>query len=78
MDNNHRAPTPFFRASVSPQPRSVVQELYPGLHTEAEAIAQADRLAAAADAFEVINGRLVQVRDPISGAPLPGGPRSTR
>lgn len=72
MSNYHRAPAPVFRASAVTQPRTQVQGLYPHLQTQAQAEAQADKLAAAADAFVIVNGRAVQVRDPITGLPLPG------
>lgn len=73
MDNYHRAPAQFLRASVTAPAISVVQSLYPHqTHTQADAEAQADKLAAAGDAFEFISGRLVQVRDPLTGLPLPG------
>jgi hypothetical protein len=73
MDNYHRAPAQFLRASVAAPTTSMVHELYPHqVQTQADAEAQADKLAGAADAFEMVNGRLVQVRDPITGLPLPG------
>lgn len=74
MDNYHRAPEPFFRGVALPQARSVVQELYPNI-TPDQAEAQADKLDAAGNSFEVINGRLVQVRDPVTGAALIGAPK---
>ena len=74
MNNYHLAPAQVLRASVVAPATSMVHELYPHqVQTQDEAEAQADKLAGAADAFEVVNGRLVQVRDPFSGLPLPGG-----
>lgn len=74
MDNFHRAPAPFLRASVTAPATSMVHELYPHqVQTQAEAEAQADKLAGAADAFEMVNGRLVQVRNPFTGLPIGGG-----
>lgn len=73
MNNKHHTPTPFFRGVAEVPTVSMVQGLFPhSTHTQADAEAQADKLAAAADAFELVNGRLVQVRDPMTGLPLPG------
>jgi len=39
-----------------------------------EARAKMERVLDAAEAFEVVNGRVVQVRHPVTGLPLTGTP----
>lgn len=76
MDNYHRAPAPIFRAVAHPQERTETEWLYPHLtHDPAASEALSAQLDRADAAFEVINGRLVQVRDPNTGAPLVGAPQ---
>lgn len=75
MDNFHRDPTPFFRAVVHPEPRTETEWLYPHTtHDPAASAALSAQLGRAEASFEVINGRLVQVRNPVTLAPLAGTP----
>jgi hypothetical protein len=81
MDNYHRAPAQFLRATLMPEDRPgysrgdhpAIDLLH--LHTIDRARLQefTQHLDAAQDQFEIVNGRAVQVRTYAAGLPIGGG-----
>lgn len=63
--NRHRDPAPIFRSHALPANR-----LGAGQYDTPENRAKMERVLDAAESFEVINGRVVQVRHPVTGLPL--------